>query len=144
MGSLGGSLGCLKGSLGTPLGHSGGPVGIPGVLLVALEEVFSFLGRPEDGFRENPGNSGSQFGSIFDDFSIIVHDIFRLRFLDDFLIDFGGILQEFLYFLRSRENTKISTSCRRELKNQGSGGSQMILKCVEIGRQIQCKQYLSF
>ena len=68
MGSLGGSLGCLKGSLGAPLGHSGGPVGVPGVLLVALEGVFSFLGRPGDVFREIPGNSGSHFGSIFDAF----------------------------------------------------------------------------
>ena len=95
MGSLGGSLGCLKGSLGAPLGHSGGPVGILGMLLVALEGVFSFLGRPGDGFRENPGNSGSQFGSIFGDFLTIVRDIVRLRFLDDFLIDVGVILKEF-------------------------------------------------
>ena len=84
MGSLGGSLGCLKGSLGAPLGHSGGPVWIPGVLLVALEGVFSFLGRPGDGFRENPGNSGSHFGSIFDDFLMNFRDICRLRFLIDF------------------------------------------------------------
>ena len=83
MGSLGGSLGCLKGSLGAPLGHSGGPVGIPGVLLVALEGVFSFLGRPGDGFRENPGNTGSHFGSILDDLLMMFRDIFRLRFLHD-------------------------------------------------------------
>ena len=84
MGSLGGSLGCLKGSLGAPLGHSGGPVGVPGVLLVALEGVFSFLGRPGDGFRENPGNSGSHFGSILHDCLLIFRVIFRLRFLIDF------------------------------------------------------------
>ena len=84
MGSLGGSLGCFKSSLGAPLGHSGGPVGVPGVLLVALEGVFSFLGRPGDGFRENPGNSGSHFGSILDDFLRIFCDIFRLPFLIDF------------------------------------------------------------
>ena len=89
MGSLGGSLGCLKGSLGAPLGHSGGPVGIPGVLLVALEGVFSFLGRPGDGFRENPGNSGSHFGSILDDFLMIFGDIFRHPFLIDFSTDFA-------------------------------------------------------
>ena len=84
LGSLGGSLGCLKGSLGAPLGHSGGPVGIPGVLLVALEGVCSCLGRPRDGFRENPENSGSRFGSIWDDFFRFFGDIFRLRFLIDF------------------------------------------------------------
>ena len=84
MGSRGGSLGCLKGSLRAPLGHSGGPVGIPGVLLVALEGVFSFLGRPGDGFRENPGNSGSHFGFILDHFLVIFRLIFRLRFLIDF------------------------------------------------------------
>ena len=72
------------------MGHSGGPVGIPGVLLVALEGVFSFLGRPGDGFRENPGNSGSHFGSILDDFLLIFRDIFRHRFLFDFLIFFVG------------------------------------------------------
>ena len=96
MGSLGGSLGCFKSSLGAPLGHSGRPVGVPGVLLVALEGVFSFLGRPGDGFRENPGNSGSQFGSILDDFLINFRDIFRLRFLIDLLIDFVSIFKEFL------------------------------------------------
>ena len=95
MGSLGGSLGCLKGSLGAPLGHSGGPVGVPGVLLVALEGVFSFLGRPGDVFREIPGNSGSHFGWIFDVFLMIFRDIFRVRFLSDFLIDFAWIFKEF-------------------------------------------------
>ena len=95
MGSLGGSLGCFKSSLGAPLGHSGRPVGVPEVLLVALEGVFSFLGRPRDGFRENPGNSGSHFGSILDDFLMIFRDIFRVRFLSDFLIDFAWILKEF-------------------------------------------------
>ena len=59
-----GSLGCFKGSLDGPLGHSGGMVGVPGVLLVALREVFSFLGRSGNGFREIPGDSGSHFGSI--------------------------------------------------------------------------------
>ena len=77
------------------MGHSGGPVGIPGVLLVALEGVFSFLGRPGDGFRENPENSGSRFGSILDDFLVIFGDMFRLRFLTDFLIDFAWIFKEF-------------------------------------------------
>ena len=95
MGSLGGSLGCFKSSLGAPLGHSGGPVGVPGVLLVALEGVFSFLGRPGDGFRENPGNSGSHFGSILDDFLVFFRGIFRHRFLFDFLIFFALILEEF-------------------------------------------------
>ena len=65
------------------------------MLLVALGGLLSFLGRSGGGFRENPGNSGSQFGSIFDDFLIIFHDIVRLRFLGDFLIDFGVILEEF-------------------------------------------------
>ena len=59
-------------------------MGIPGVLLVALEGVFSFLGRPGGGFRENPGNSGSRFGSILDDFLMKFRDFFRLRFLTDF------------------------------------------------------------
>ena len=65
MGSLGGSLGCLKGSLGAPLGHSGGPVGVPGVLLVALEGVFSFLGHPGDVFREIPGVILARFSMLF-------------------------------------------------------------------------------
>ena len=94
MGSLGGSLGCFKSSLGAPLGHSVGPVGVPGVLLVALEGVFSFLDRPRDGFRENPGNSGSHFGSILDDFLMNFHDIVRLRFLTDFWIHFAWIFKE--------------------------------------------------
>ena len=59
-------------------------MGIPGVLLVALEGVSSFLGRPGGGFRENPGNSGSHVGSILHDFLVIFDDIFRLRFLIDF------------------------------------------------------------
>ena len=84
-----GFLGCLKGSLEGPLGHSGGLVGVPGVLLVALEGVFSFLGRPGDGFRENPGNSGSRFGLILNDFLMIFRDIFRHPFLIDFSTDFA-------------------------------------------------------
>ena len=64
-------------------------MGIPGVLLEALEGVFSFLGRPGEGFRENPGNSGSRFGSVSDDFLMIFDDIFRLRFLIDFSTDFA-------------------------------------------------------
>ena len=79
-----GSLGCLKGSLEGPLGHSGGLVGVPGVLLVVLGGVVSFLGRSGNGFREIPGASGSHLGSIlgsfFDDFSCF----FGLRFLIDF------------------------------------------------------------
>ena len=65
------------------------------MLLVALEGVFSFLGRSRDGFRENPGNSGSHFGSILDDFLMIFRNIFRLRFLSDFLIDLAWIFKEF-------------------------------------------------
>ena len=38
---------------------------LPGVSLVALEAVFSFLGRPRDGFQENTGNSWNHFGLIF-------------------------------------------------------------------------------
>ena len=60
-----GSLGCLKGSLEGPLGHSGGLVGVPGVLLVALGGVFSFLGRSGNGFREFPEYFGSYFDPIF-------------------------------------------------------------------------------
>ena len=70
----------VPGLLEGPLGHSGGPVGVPGVLLVALEGVFSFLGRPGDGFRENPGNSGSYFGSILDDVLMIFVIFFGFDF----------------------------------------------------------------
>ena len=123
-------------------------MGVPGVLLVALEGVFSFLGRPRDGFQENPGNSGSHFGSILDDFLVIFRNIFRLRFLSDFLIDLYGFLrnvrrffctffEDILYFLRNRKNVKNSTPCRRELKNEGSEESQMILKCVKNRSKIQ-------
>ena len=86
-GSIGiplGALGCPNGVPGSSLGTLWGSSGVPGVLPVALEGVFSFLGRPGDGFRENPGNSGSRFGSILDDFLMIFGDIFRLRFLTDF------------------------------------------------------------
>ena len=76
--------GLLQELSGSSVGTFWGSVGIPGVLLVALEGVFSFLGRPGDGFREDPGNSGSRFGSILDDFLVIFGDIFRLRFLTDF------------------------------------------------------------
>ena len=79
-----GSLGCSKGSLEGVLGPSGGLVGVPGVLLVALGGVFSFLGRSGNGFREIPGDSGSHFGSILDHFFVIFRLIFRLRFLIDF------------------------------------------------------------
>ena len=59
-----GSLGCLKGSLEGALGHSGGLVGVPGMLLVALGGVFSFLGRSGNGFREILGDFRSHVGSI--------------------------------------------------------------------------------
>ena len=58
------------------LGVSGDPWGAPG----GAWGVFSFLGRAGGGFRENPGNSGSHFGSILDDFLVMFRDIFRLRF----------------------------------------------------------------
>ena len=126
----------------------------PWALLVALEELFSFLGRPEDGFQENPGNPRSHFGSILANFLKIFHDIFRLRFLVDFLIDVGVILEEFwnvlwCIFLRCFvtfcEVAKIwkLAPCAGESSNIGPGGSQMILKCVKNGSQNQCKQ-LSF
>ena len=60
-----GSLRCLKGALEGPLGHSGGLVGVPGVLLVALGGVFSFLARSGDDFFEIPGDSGSHVGFIW-------------------------------------------------------------------------------
>ena len=75
--------------------HPGGLVGVPGVLLVALGGVFSFLGRSGNGFREIPGDSGSHWGSIlasfFDDFSCF----FCFRFLIDFRVDFASNFIEF-------------------------------------------------
>ena len=71
--------------------HSGGLVGVPGVLLVALEGVFSFLGRPGDGFYENPANSGSHCGSILDDFLMNFGDIFRFRFFMIFELILHGV-----------------------------------------------------
>ena len=65
------------------MGHSGGLVGVPGVLLVALGGVFSFLGRSGNGFREIPGDSGSHFGSILDHFLVLFRFIFGFVFLID-------------------------------------------------------------
>ena len=95
MGVPGAPLGGPLGSRGGPWAARRGPWELPwdtlgvqwgsmGCSRWRLNGVFSFLGRPGDGFRENPGNSGSHSDSILDDFLMIFRDIFGLRFLNDF------------------------------------------------------------
>ena len=96
LGSAFGLLGLLERVLGGSLGTLWRPGWVSlGCSWWRLGESFRFwvaLGTVSGKFREIPGAILAPFWS---DFLMIFRDIFRLRFLSDFLIDFAWIFKEF-------------------------------------------------